>query len=226
MCTKKLISALSVSLLVMSASHANSKELADSPVADSKKDPSSMSRKYERSFMSDFAREFDDYFAQMERLHEQLCIDQECLFDNAFSRGTSSQEYDFNVSEQDDFVVLTFKVPAINAQGVTVEVHGDDHKTLVGSVPLEQGTIDFEVSEYAVQVLQKTSIEHKLNDPKDQSAQSVSYSSSTSSFVESLPAQVARLDDATIDVADNVLTVKLPKAKKAVPKKLSVNIKK
>ena len=162
-------------------------------------------------------------FAMMEELTNQMnqAFDQEFeKFNSKFKTNTTKPKV--KITQDDNNVIISIQVPNADEKGIKIDAK---KKQLKGGLNTADGShIVFEVVDgRAFSIVSNLKIEQETmqNSPKTSSDtakddnkenKSVNVYQSSSSEYNTLPAKVANLEDAKVELKDNTLTIKLPKA--------------
>ena len=125
-----------------------------------------------------------------------------------------------SLSQDDEYVNISFNIPGLDLNKLDVEVEG---KTLKGSIPLGEQTVNIEVTDGVLMISSHVTLDEKTGDDGEK-RQCYEHSSTQ---MMSLPARVARLEDTELEYDNNQLVFKLPKFKeqKSATRKLAVTVK-
>ncbi|HJM68726.1 MAG TPA: hypothetical protein QGF02_02150 [Candidatus Babeliales bacterium] len=125
------------------------------------------------------------------------------------------------VSQDDDFVLISFNISGLDIAKLDFEVEG---KTLKGAIPFGDRNIKIEVTDGVLMVSSHVSYDEKTRSADGDKQQTYEHASTQ---MMSLPSRVSHLEDTSLEYDNDYLVLKLPRFKeeKQETRKLSVTVK-
>lgn len=114
---------------------------------------------------------FDDMFEEMQHMHEQLYRMQQQLWSHAPTSQHAPEIEEFKqarknllaiepeVTQDDTNVIITFAIPNVDKKSISLTI---EDNVLQGTIPAQQGHVDFSVSNYSFSIARRIEIKKDI----------------------------------------------------------------